>query len=363
MIPPRPHLMNRGPFLKGESSGPFSFFRWAGLKQRLISIPVLAKCHLMANYKAYFGNWQIRHESGPIMGKKGGGVVLVSPYYGSDHLLCWFIDYHRKLGVEEFVFLDLSTQGDLSAKLTGQSDCAVWRPHGVSAPIPSLHGLNVLRWRYATGRWCLSLQPDERFVFFRSETRRINDLIDFLESEHRGHIYALTLEMYGERAAETLELRDGEDPLSLLPYFDPMGYAIAEDTGIVRGGVQRRTLFNKAPRHSPALNRIPLVKWGRNCAYIAGTRLLLPHRLNEPHPPWHTSPTACVLSFAQLESASALAVAARAEVEDIIKDGPPGNFDGMIRLREFVQKTTCSARYTATSDLVESGLLNPGQWF
>jgi hypothetical protein len=299
--------------------------------------------------------------------KERVGVVAVVPYYGSDGLLRPFLDHHRRLGVDEFVFLDLSAAGQLAACLSEERDCTVWRPRREVAPERAEDWLNFLRRRYATGRWCLSLQPNELFVFRSCETRQIGDLAEFLEGEKRDHIFALLVDMYGDEPADKLSLRVGEDPLEALPYFDALGYVTSgphryRDV-IVRGGVRRRALHADAPRQSPALNRIPLVKWRRHYVYVAGTRLLMPPHLNNPHSPWHSSPTACLLSFALLESDEGLVRAALAEGGRTVRGGGKPAYSGLLELRRRRLKTEISERFTGSEVLVACGLLNPGQWF
>ncbi|HEV2300800.1 MAG TPA: glycosyltransferase family 2 protein [Stellaceae bacterium] len=296
----------------------------------------------------------------------GRGVVVVGPYYGNERLLQPFLDHHRRLGVDQFVFLDLSVEGGLAAVLAEESDCAVWRPRGEPDPRRTIYWLNYLRRHYGTGRWCLSLEPNELFVYCRSECRQLRDLTDFLDAERRNHLYALVVEMYGDRPASTLSLRPGEHPLAALPYFDALGYAT---TGphryrnvVVRGGVQRRTLYWDMPRRSPALNRIPLVKWRWNYLYVAGTRLLMPRRLNTSHSPWHSSPTACLLGLALLDGDATLARAAMAEAGQIARGGTAA-YPGIAALRRYQLKEDVSRRFTGSAALVECGLLNPGQWF
>ena len=297
----------------------------------------------------------------------GRGVVVVGPYYGNERLLQPFLDHHRRLGVDEFVLLDLSVEGGLAAALAEASDCAVWRPRGEPDPKRAIYWLNFLRRRYGTGRWCLSLEPNELFVYGRSESRLLRDLTDFLEAERRNHIYALVVEMYGDRPAAGLSLKPGEHPLAALPYFDGLGYAT---TGphryrnvVVRGGVQRRTLYWDMPRRSPALNRVPLVKWRWNYVYVAGTRLLMPRRLNTSHSPWHSSPTACLLGFALLDGEATLARAATAEAGQAARGGGTAAYTGVAALRRHQLKEDLSRRFTGSAALVDCGLLNPGQWF
>src|SRR2546421_7521037 len=110
--------------------------------------------------------WVAAQWNGRLLEYKGGPakaspreLVAVVPFYGGDGPLAAFLDHHRRLGVDAFVFLDLSPNGELSERLAGQSDCAVWRPRGEPDPTKAIYWLNYLRRRYATGRWCLSLEP------------------------------------------------------------------------------------------------------------------------------------------------------------------------------------------------------------
>jgi hypothetical protein len=363
MIPPRKYKMNKGPI-----PGPASkrHFLIKGFKFSLVFSLFFVKYQMLPWLMARWSGRLLQHEGGPAKAADRTGLVIVAAYYGNNALLASFVEHHRRLGVREFVFLDLSTEDDpLSQRIAGS---AVWRPRGKWGALQVLHWLNFLRQRYATGRWCLSLETSDLFVFYRSESRQIGDFIDFLESESRDHLYALVIEMYSADPAVMLRLEPGEDLLGKLPFFDPYGYSTAPNPGpyrevIVRGGVQRRALFATEPSRSPALNRIPLTKWTRFSAYVADTRLMMPRRLNIPHSPWHSSPTACLLRFALLNSEASLATAAQVEAQKIIEDGGGLSYAGAPDLRKRVLKQEFSTRYTGTRDLVDCGLLNPGQWF
>lgn len=364
MIPDTPYLYRAGHsrFEGGARSYVLNQFR-SGVSNSVI----FTKASILPQLKEYWNGQLLEHQGGSPKPLTGRGVVVVAPFYGNDQILPCFLDHHRRLAVDEFVFLDLSDDGGLAQRLRDQPDCAVWRPRAGADPGQAIYWLNFLRRRYATGRWCLSLEPSDLFVFARSESRRIKDLVDFLETEHRDHVYALVVEMYGDRPAASLSLGAGESPFDRMPYFDPFGYWIS-DAGphrnvLTRGGVQRRTLFSDSPARSPGLNRIPLVKWRRFYAYVAGTRLMVPARLNTPHSSWHTSPTACLLRFALLDGDASLQTAAAAEGREIVSDGGGSSYAAVPRLRRRELKQAASMRFTASMDLVNCGLLNPGQWF
>jgi hypothetical protein len=317
--------------------------------------------------RSYVSGRRLEHQGGRAKSASSTEVVLVTPYYGNERLLPSFLDHHRRQGMDEFVFLDLSAEGTLSARLAGDADCAVWRPRGAPDAGLAIFWLNYLRWRYGTGRWCLSIEPNELFVFPHCETRQIKDLIEFVETERRGHVFALVIEMYGERPAASHDRSIEDHPLAALPYFDPYGYTTAAPGRfrniLVRGGLWRRALFTNSPRRTPAVNRVPLVKWRWYFVYLAGTRFILPRRLNLPHPPFHSSPTACLLRFALLDDDASLALAAKAEARQILGDGGGLCYPGVEELRRLSLKEEMSVHFTSSRDLLEYGLLNPGQWF
>lgn len=317
--------------------------------------------------RSYVSGWGLEHQGGPAKSASSTELVLVAPYYGNERLLPSFLDHHRRQGVDEFVFLDLSAEGTLLARLAGDADCAVWRSRGTPDAGLAIFWLNYLRWRYGTSRWCLSIEPSELFVFPHCETRKIKDLIEFVETERRGHVYALVIEMYGEEPAASHDLSLEDHPLAALPFFDPYGYTTATPgrfrNVLVRGGVCRRALFSKSPRRAPAVNRVPLVKWQWYFVYLAGTRFILPRRLNLPHPPYHSSPTACLLRFALLDDEVSLALAAKAEARQILGDGGGLCYPGLPDLRHLPLKEDMSVRFTGSRNLLENELLSPGQWF
>ena len=369
MIPPRKQQMNKGPM---PGPGPASRRRLLlrGFTFSMLSAEFFVRYQALPWLAARKAGKRLAHVSGPPIAADRVGVALVTCFYGDAPMLRSFIDHHRGIGVREFVFLDLSSEAALAALLAEEDGCAIWRPQREWEPSQVPDFLNFLRSRYAMGRWCLSLEVTDRFVFYRCESRQIRDFIDFLESESRRQAYALVVDMYGDGAAAALGA-ERLDPTVQLPFFDAFGYttAIQQDSFrsvIVRGGVQRRALNAPDPSRSPPINRIPLVKWERFCGYVSNTRLLAPRHLNVPHSPWHSSATAVLLRYALLQPDDQLALAVQVEARTLEPDGAPGAqgaLAGVPKLKPLSLKIESSARYKSTKDLVEFGLLNPGQWF
>lgn len=366
MIPPRRIQANRGPMAgQRRRVRVFQSLRLGGFWAKLQAPFRFASVLLWPWLRARSSLKALDHLAGPAGPPAGRGCVVVAAHHGDHALAEAFLDHHGALGARHFVFLDLSVDGGLAAHLGDRPGCAVWRPRAPAPAGAAPVWLNGLRGRYAIGRWCLSLDTTDAFVFYRCETRKLADFTEFLESESRDHAYAIVVEMYGERPAA--ELAAAGAPVTALDRFDAFGF-VTLDPGrfrnvIVRGGLQRRSLHRTRPRQSPALNRIPLVKWQWFYGYVAGTRLIVPAYLNNPHTPWHSSPTACILRYALMAGAETLETAARHEAAVTVKEGGLAAYPGLARLRDAEPLQEASRRYRSTRDLVEAGLLNPGQWF
>jgi hypothetical protein len=316
---------------------------------------------------AFRAGRKLRLAAGRAHGEKSWPVTAVVPYYGDHALLPWFLTYYRKLGVDFFVFLDLSADQDLGTRLGETADCAVWITKTFIQPGKIIHALNYLRHAYASKRWCLSVEPYDFFVFPKSETRHIRDLTEFLETEHRKHIYAIVVDAYGDRPAAEMAFSETVSPFEQLPYFDRFGYQAMVGDALrvvpILGGVQRRFLYRDEPHKAPALNRIPLLKINWETYYLASTRVVVPAHHNTPHCDWHASTTACLLRYALLSNEIALHIAKQVEPGQLHQESITPLYDGSGAMTAAALKNEVSQRYQSSSDLIECGLISNGQWF
>jgi hypothetical protein len=295
------------------------------------------------------------------------GVVAVVPYYGDHRFIPWFLAYYRKIGICYFVFLDLSKTSDLAAYVADAADVAVWQIRNKLRVSDALHALNYLRHRYARDGWCLSVEPYDLFVFPKSETRHLQDLVDFMTYERQDHLFAMIVDAYGEKPARQINVGETFSPLEHLPFFDRVGYETTlsekKKTAIIQGGVQRRLLFADQPMNAPLLNCAPLVKMKRDYYYTSATRQMVPGHLNQAHSEWHTSISACILRFAMLSSSECLHIARLIEAAGLNSDRVPPLYAGSEALAMTALKVEGSGHFNTSQDLVECGLLNVGQWF
>ena len=79
-------------------------------------------------------------------------------------------------------------------------------------------------------------------------------------------------------------------PLEIASWFDAGNYSIYKNRKFgnlwIQGGPRARKFFPDEPWRAPALNKIPLIKWDRNYAYVSSTHMVLPRGLNLVYDEW-----------------------------------------------------------------------------
>lgn len=202
--------------------------------------------------------------------------------------LPYFLEYHRRLGVTHFLFVDNDSDDGTVELLSGQPDVSLWST-GESYK-QARFGLDWTTWlqlKYARGKWCLTLDADELLVFPFHETRTLRDLTLFLDETGQKAFGALMLDLYPEGPIDGADYRAGQDPLEVVPFFDPGPYRTVrqapKDNLWVQGGARERVFFADDPRRGPTLNKLPLVKWHWRYVYLNSTHSMLPRALNHAY--------------------------------------------------------------------------------
>lgn len=280
----------------------------------------------------------------------------------------YFLDFYRKMGVAHFLFVDNDSSDGLIDYLKLQPDCSVWHTKAsYKASNFGVHWMNYLLGQFGVGHWCLTLDPDEFLVFPYCEDRNLHELVQFLDSEQRDHLFCILLDMYSDhRVSETI-YSAGQNPLDVACFFDGVGYVQRENASFgetyVQGGPRRRIFFRENPSKAPAINKTPLVKWGPNHNYLSSTHMLSPRSANPPHPHDHLAPSGCLLHFKFL---SLMAEKAKEEIErkehydDSIEYKNYHSVISQSRDMLFFEK---SVRFKNSRQLCSLGFMTTGQWF
>ena len=218
-------------------------------------------------------------------------ILLFSTLRNERVRLPYLLRYYRDLGVDHFLFVDNDSDDGTREYLSRQPDVSVW---GTSHSYKrSRFGVDWLMWlqaRYGHGHWTLSVDADEFFVYPFCDTRPLRALTDWLDASSIKAFSAMLLDMYPKGPMDAQPYAEGQNPFEISAYFDSGNYLISRN-GLygnlwIQGGPRARTFFADKPERAPALNKIPLVKWDRDYAYVRSTHMLLPRGLNQVYDDW-----------------------------------------------------------------------------
>ncbi len=218
-------------------------------------------------------------------------LLLFSTMRNEGIRLPYFLNYYRDMGINHFLFVDNdSTDGSLDY-LARQPDVSVW--HSKSSYKRSRFGVDWLNWlqmKYGHEHWCLTVDPDEFFLYPFCDTRPLRALTDWLDASSIKSFGAMLLDMYPKGRIDAQPYEAGQNPLEIASWFDPGNYMIQKNPQYgnlwIQGGPRTRMFFPDEPERSPALNKIPLVKWNRRYAFVSSTHTLLPRGLNLVYDEW-----------------------------------------------------------------------------
>ena len=133
--------------------------------------------------------------------------------------LPYFLDHHRRLGVDHFLIVDNASDDGTADYLAAQPDVSVWST-GASYRL-SRFGVDWLTWlqcRYAHGHWCLTLDADEILIYPHHDTRPLGALTEWLDEAGRPSFGALMLDLYPKGRLGDRTYEAGQDPIE----FDPL---------------------------------------------------------------------------------------------------------------------------------------------
>lgn len=222
---------------------------------------------------------------------KGTDILLFSTLRNERVRLPYFLKYYRDLGINHFLIVDNDSDDGSRQYLADQPDVSLWTTgHSYKRAQFGVDWLNWLQRRYGHGHWTLVVDVDEFFVYPFCDTRPIRALTDWLDASSVRSFGAMLLDMYPKGPVNAVPYMEGQDPFEIANWFDRGNYTIKRNPGFgdlwIQGGPRARLFFRDVPERAPALNKIPLVKWHRNYAYVRSTHVLLPRGLNLTYDEW-----------------------------------------------------------------------------
>jgi len=212
-------------------------------------------------------------------------IILASTLRNERRRLPFFLDYYRKLGIQHFLIVDNGSDDGSREYLADQEDVSLWTTTAsYKRAAFGVHWLNYLLRKYAVGNWTLTVDVDEFFVYPHCDTRPLEALTDWLDACSIRSFGTLLLDMYPKGKIADAVYKEGNDPIDIAPYFDAGNYAYSLNPKYknlwIQGGPRQRVFFSTNPSYGPALNKTPLVKWGRATMFVSSTHVILPRSLN-----------------------------------------------------------------------------------
>jgi hypothetical protein len=199
--------------------------------------------------------------------------------------LPFWLDHHRKLGVDHFLIVDNDSGDGTQDYLRDQPDVSLWcSPHSYRLSRFGVDWLTWLQMRYGHDHWCLTVDADELLIYPFHDTRPLPALTEWLDRHGVTSFGALMLDMYPKGPLSAAPYAAGQDPCEALPWFDGGNYMIRRQERLenlwIQGGPRARMFFDQQPRRAPTMGKVPLVKWQRSYAYVSSAHSALPRRLN-----------------------------------------------------------------------------------
>lgn len=236
----------------------------------------------------------------------GRGAILVFTCFKDENIrLPHFLRYYREMGVDHFLMVDNGSTDGGREYLAAQPDVSLWTTRAsykeADFGVAWLNGLQMI---HAEGHWCLTVDPDELFIYPFCDTRPIRALTDWLDASSIRSFSAMLLDLYPKGPVDQAHYARDQDPLAVACWFDAGNYMISRNYLFgnlwIQGGPRARMFFRDEPYRAPALNKVPLVKWGGNFAYTSSTHMLLPRGLNLVYDEWGGEKASGVLLHTKL---------------------------------------------------------------
>lgn len=192
--------------------------------------------------------------------------------------LPYFLEYHRALGVDRFIFVDNASDDGTVDFLLAEKDVHVfYTEESYAKSRCGVDWLNSLLMEFGVGHWTLTLDADELLVYPMCEHGNLRAFISYLESVNAEALQTFLLDMYSDKPIRETFYTKGESFTSVCNYFDSDTYHLRGANGIpIRGGPRHRLFWRGKdnPKPSPVLGKVPLVKWREDLSFTASTHNL-----------------------------------------------------------------------------------------
>jgi len=206
------------------------------------------------------------------------GIKAVFCVRNEKFRLPYFLEYYRKLGVNEFFAIDNNSDDDTQSYLLEQPDVHVF--HTEASYKESNAGrdwTSEIANRYCDGCWCLTLDVDEYLIYPFCEQVDLNLFTQYLEKWGYEGLFSVFLDFYSRTALSQTTYEQGDSPFDVCSYFDTaQSYNVFETSNFpflqIKGGIRQRKFWDSNDvRSGPSMRKLVLVKWQSGFEYLHST--------------------------------------------------------------------------------------------
>ena len=298
----------------------------------------------------------------------GSADILVFSTLRNERIrLPYFLRYYRDLGVGHFLIVDNGSDDGSREYLLDQPDVSLWS--SAASYKRARFGVDWLNWlqmHHGHGHWTLVVDPDEFLVYPFCDTRPLRALTDWLDASSIRSFGAMLVDMYPKGNITAQPYADGQDPFEIASWFDSGNYTISRNHRYgnlwIQGGPRARMFFPDDPARAPALNKVPLVKWHRDYAYVSSTHMLLPRGLNLVYDEWGgEKASGCLLHAKFLDGFAAKSAEELKRRQHYANSGEYRAYDDGLKDRPDLW-CKWSEKYINWRQLEILGLMSKGNW-
>ena len=211
--------------------------------------------------------------------------------------LPFWLSYYRALGVDRFFIVENESTDHTVDLLSGEKDVHIFlTSEKMSAARGGMDWIEPLLHQYGENRWCLIVDVDELLVYPNSENVSLRGLCLLLEQMNADAFFCLLIDMYPDGNVDDITYVPGQSFLDISPFFDGSGYRSlwsGPSGALVIGGPRLRMFYpgylpgihwrflrrirayiGLPISNPPILNKVPLVRWGRQMSFSSAAHSL-----------------------------------------------------------------------------------------
>lgn len=297
---------------------------------------------------------------------KKNDIILFCCLRNECRRMPYFFNYYKQLGVGHFILIDNGSNDGIKDLCKNRHDITLYyTEHSFKKARFGMLWINRLLKKYGAGHWCVIVDPDEFLVYPHIKTRNLKALGSFLDEISSPCLHTIMLDKYSDRSLEQTILDSNDDPFEVCQYFDRDGYVQTKgwaDSAWIRGGPRMRVYFADAPEKSPALNKIPFIKWKSFYHYRSATHDIYPLNLNHlGYEEKSSAPTGVLFHFKMVANLSEKSKEEMIRAQHYSDSFEYKQYFGAVS-SEFYQPGI-SVCYDGNKQLIDLGLMRYGSWY